>query len=109
MSRKKQEEIILNLQMNLENDKIIFPYAVDASMRVSNAIIQELDAFGISSQGKIEGLGAHDDCVIALALAHYATKSFNDAFIDVDEDGIFATSLVSSRKNMGGGIHGINF
>ena len=95
--------------MNLENDKIIFPYADDAAKGVSNAIIQELEAFGISTQGKIEGLGAHDDCVIALALANYATKSFNDAFIDVDVDGLFSSNLVSSRTNMGGGIHGINF
>mgnify|MGYP003627190960 FL=1 len=109
MSRKKKEEIILNLQMNLENNKIIFPYANDAAKAVSNAIIGELEAFGISSQGKIEGLGAHDDCVIALALANHATKSFNDAFLDVDEDGLFASSLVSATPNMGGGIYGINF
>tara|TARA_R100001230_G_C5684772_1_gene193309 strand:- start:817 stop:2238 length:1422 start_codon:yes stop_codon:yes gene_type:complete len=109
MSRKKKEEIILNLQMNLENGKIIFPYADDAAKGVSNAIIQELEAFGISTTGKIEGLGAHDDCVIALALANHATKSFNDAFVDVDEEGLFASNVVSSNPYMGGGIYGINF
>ena len=109
MSRKKKEEIILNLQMNLENGKIIFPYADDAAKGVSNAIIQELEAFGISTTGKIEGLGAHDDCVIALALANHATKSFNDAFVDVDEEGLFASDVVSPNPYMGGGIYGINF
>ena len=92
-----------------DQDTNVFPYADDAAKGVSNAIIQELEAFGISSAGKIEGLGAHDDCVIALALANHATKSFNDAFIDVDEDGLWGKALVSSTPNMGGGIYGINF
>ena len=108
MSRRKKEEIILNLQMNLENGKIIFPFADDASKSVSNAIILELEAFGIGNTGKIEGLGAHDDCVIALALANHATKSFNDAFIDVDEDGLFGSNMVSNTSLIGGGVFGIN-
>ena len=80
---------------------------------MSNAIIQELEAFGISSTGKIEGLGAHDDAVIALALANHATKSFNDAFVDIGSEGIFGDSVspqqfVLNRSNFGGGIYGIN-
>ncbi len=105
MHRKKKEEIILNLQMNLENNKIILPYADEKAKGVSDAIIQELEAFGISSTGKIEGLGAHDDIVIALALANHATKSFNDAFIDIDSSGLFGTP---ARQDFGGGIYGIN-
>ena len=104
MHRKKKEEIILNLQMNLENNKIILPYADEKAKAVSDAIIQELEAFGISSTGKIEGLGAHDDIVIALALANHATKSFNDAFIDIDSSGFFGTP----KQDFGGGIYGIN-
>ena len=104
MHRKKKEEIILNLQMNLENNKIILPYADEKAKGVSDAIIQELEAFGISSTGKIEGLGAHDDIVIALALANHATKSFNDAFIDIDSSGLFGTP----KQDFGGGIYGIN-
>ena len=105
MHRKKKEEIILNLQMNLENNKIILPYADEKAKAVSDAIIQELEAFGISSTGKIEGLGAHDDIVIALALANHATKSFNDAFVDIDSSGLFDSP---NRQDFGGGIYGIN-
>jgi hypothetical protein len=113
MSRRKKEEIILNLQMNLENHKIHFPYADDNSRTMSNAIIQELEAFGISSTGKIEGLGAHDDAVIALALANHATKSFNDAFVDIDSEGMFGDVInpmqsLIRQQSFGGGIYGIN-
>lgn len=113
MSRRKKEEIILNLQMNLENGKIKFPYKDDNSRQMSNAIISELEAFGISSSGRIEGLGAHDDAVIALALSNHATKSFNDAFVDIDSEGLFGNVVnpqqsILSQSNFGGGIYGIN-
>ena len=104
MSRKKKEEIILNLQMNFENGKIILPYADDQARAVTNAIAMELEAFGISSKGRIEGLGAHDDTVIALALANYATKSFNDSFVDIDGSALFG----NPKNDFGGGIFGIN-
>jgi len=42
MSRKKKEEIILNLQMNFENGKVIFPYRTDEDRKVTNVIVQEL-------------------------------------------------------------------
>ena len=106
MSRRKKEEIILNLQMNIENHKIVFPMRNEESKNVSNAIIQELSAFGININGKIEGVGAHDDIVIALALANYATKSFNDTFIDIDDEGLFNNN--SGVPHIGGGIYGIN-
>ena len=106
MSRKKKEEIILNLQMNIDNGKIILPTQNEKSKSVTNAITQELGAFGINAHGKIEGVGAHDDIVIALALANYATKTFTDAFIDIDSGGLFNSPTVSPRK--GGGFYGIN-
>ena len=104
MSRKKKEEIILNLQMNFENGKVILPYADDQARAVTNTIAMELEAFGISTKGRIEGLGAHDDTVIALALANYATKSFNDTFVDIDGSALFG----GPSNNFGGGIFGIN-
>jgi len=107
MSRKKKEEIILNLQMNFENNKIFLPYQKDEDRKVSNIIVQELEAFGIGNNGRIEGLGAHDDTVIALALANYATKTFTDTFIEIEDSGIFATS--GPTMNLGGGIFGINY
>ncbi len=107
MSRKKKEEIILNLQMNFENNKILLPYQSDEDKKVSNVIIQELEAFGIGNSGRIEGLGAHDDTVIGLALANYATKTFTDTFIEIEDEGIFANT--GPTMNLGGGIFGINY
>jgi hypothetical protein len=106
MSRKKKEEIILNLQMNFENNKILLPYSKDEDRKVSNIIIQELEAFGIGNNGRIEGLGAHDDTVIGLALANYATKTFTDSFIELDGTDIFGNT---PTINLGGGLYGINY
>lgn len=106
MSRKKKEEIILNLQMNFENGKVIFPYRSDEDRKVTNVIVQELEAFGVGTNGRIEGLGAHDDTVIALALANHATKTFTDTFIEIEDVGIFGSR---PTVNLGGGIFGINY
>ncbi len=108
MSRKKKEEIIVNLQMNVENHKIIFPMRNAESKNVTKSIIQEMSAFGINVNGKIEGVGAHDDIVIALALANYATKTFNDAFIDIDDEGFLNQEPDPMQNFLGGGIYGIN-
>ena len=106
MSRKKKEEIILNLQMNIDNHKIILPMKDETSRGVTKLIEQELGAFGINANGKIEGVGAHDDIVIALALANYATKQFSDTFMDIDGSSLFNPS--STPTTVGGGIYGIN-
>jgi hypothetical protein len=106
MSRKKKEEIILNLQMNIDNHKLILPMKDETSRAVTKLIEQELGAFGINANGKIEGVGAHDDIVIALALANYATKQFSDTFIDIDGSSLF--NPTSPQTNIGGGIYGIN-
>ena len=106
MSRKKKEEIILNLQMNIDNHKLVLPMKDETSRGVTQLIEQELGAFGINANGKIEGVGAHDDIVIALALANYATKQFSDTFIDIDGSSLFNPS--PTPQNIGGGIYGIN-
>ena len=107
MSRKKKQEIILNLQMNIDNHKIIFPYGNEESITVCRQLIQELEAFGINHNGKIEGVGAHDDMVISLALANHATKKFTDVFTLLDDEGIFNNGS-PSMPYIGGGIRGIN-
>jgi phage FluMu gp28-like protein len=106
MSRKKKEEIILNLQMNIDNGKIVLPTQNIKSKSVTDAIVQELGAFGINAHGKIEGVGAHDDIVIALALANYATKTFSDTFLDIDSGSLFSSAPNTPSK--GGGFYGIN-
>ena len=60
--------------MNIENKKIILPYGNEASRRVTNMLIEELSMFSITDSGKFEGVGAHDDLVMSLALANAATQ-----------------------------------
>ena len=88
-TRRKKQEIILNLQMTLENGKINFPYGNEESRRVSSILIEEMSMFAITERGKFEGIGAHDDMVMSLALANAATYQSSEAFILLDDLGLF--------------------
>ena len=66
-TRRKKQEIILNLQMTLENGKMNFPYGNEESRRVTSVLVEELSMFAITERGKFEGIGAHDDMVMSLA------------------------------------------
>ena len=103
-TRRKKQEVILNLQMNIENHKMIFPRGNEESRRVSDAIVEELCMFSITENGKFEGVGAHDDLVMALALANSATHQANESFMLLDDLGIFD----AEEPVMGGGILGLN-
>lgn len=91
-TRRKKQEIILNLQMTLENGKMNFPYGNEESRRVTGELIGELSMFAINENGKFEGVGAHDDMVMSLALANAATFQSTDNFILLDDMGIFDDS-----------------
>tara|TARA_R100000008_G_scaffold40297_1_gene23099 strand:+ start:149 stop:1591 length:1443 start_codon:yes stop_codon:yes gene_type:complete len=107
-TRKRKEEIILNLQMNIENHKLIFPRGNEESKRVTDNILEELSMFAITDTGRFEGVGAHDDLVMGLALANAATHEANDSFILLDDIDIF--NLKEEPNNLiGGGILGLNF
>jgi len=103
-TRKKKQEIILNLQMTLENKKMNFPYGNEESRRVSSIIIEELSMFAITERGKFEGVGAHDDMVMSLALANAATYQLTDKFILLDDMGLFDDEPKRSK-----GLLGLNF
>ena len=107
-TRKKKQEIILNLQMNFENGKIRLPYGNEESRRVSSALIEELSMFTITDRGKFEGVGAHDDMVMSLALANAATHTVSEKFIHLDDLGIFDDRPVV-KPFRGRGIIGLNF
>ena len=60
-----------------------------------NELKTELLLFGMSKHGKLESIGRHDDMVISLALAHWATTEFRERIIDLDElDDIFPESVL---------------
>jgi hypothetical protein len=105
MTRRKKEEIILNLQMNIENGKIIFPRGNDESRAVTDNIIEELSMFTITDAGKFEGVGAHDDLVMGLALANSATHDMLESFVLIEDSGLFNEPATPA---IGGGIFGLN-
>jgi hypothetical protein len=107
-TRKKKQEIILNLQMNFENKKINLPYGDNNSRRVTTLLIEELSMFSITDSGRFEGVGAHDDLVMALALANAATQTATEAFILLDDMEIFdSPQTVPMTPNRG--LIGLNF
>lgn len=106
-TRRKKQEIILNLQMNIENHKIAFPRGNDESRRVSDQIIEELSMFSITENGKFEGVGAHDDLVMGLALANAATQQTSESFILLDDVNIFDAEPIA-HDPFTTGILGLN-
>jgi len=106
-TRKKKEEIILNLQMNLENGKIILPYGNDESRKVSKAIIDEMSMFSITDRGRFEGVGAHDDLVMALALANSATHLLGESFVLIEDMDIFGDNQKDVNTFMNPSIMGL--
>ena len=106
-TRKKKQEIILSLQMNIENGKINFPYGDNASRNLTNALIEELSMFSITHSGRFEGVGAHDDLVMSLALAVACASKTQDVFMLLDDMGIFDEPKPRNRSL--GGMMGLNF
>ena len=107
-TRRKKQEIILNLQMTLENGKINFPYGNEESRKVSSLLIEELSMFAITERGKFEGIGAHDDMVMSLALANAATYQASDNFILLDDLGLFGDEPKQPQRGYSSTI-GLNF
>ncbi len=70
------------LRRLLENGKLRFARGNDKAIKKTDIIIEELQCFGIVG-GKLRGVGAHDDCVMALWFATLAARegeSFKFAF-----------------------------
>lgn len=107
-TRRKKQEIILNLQMTLENGKINFPYGNEESRKVSSLLIEEMSMFAITERGKFEGIGAHDDMVMSLALANAATYQASDNFILLDDLGLFGDEPKQPQRGYSSTI-GLNF
>ena len=107
-TRRKKQEIILNLQMTLENGKIHFPYGNEESRKVSSILIEELSMFAITERGKFEGIGAHDDMVMSLALANAATYHSSETFILLDDLGLFGDEP-KDTKRPNRSLIGLNF
>ena len=105
-TRKKKEEIILNLQMNFENGKILMPYGDEASRTMTKMLIEELSMFSITEAGRFEGVGAHDDLVMSLALANSASSMMGENFVLLDDMDIFSSPV---QKQINPGVMWLNF
>lgn len=75
---QKKEELIRFLITAFEHEQIVMPRADEFSRDKMDILEEELAKFCIgytpAGNEKFEGVGAHDDCVIALALANKATQ-----------------------------------
>jgi len=106
-TRRKKQEIILSLQMNIENHKLIIPRGNEESRRVTDQIIEELSMFAITDRGKFEGVGAHDDLVMGLALANAATQHSSEVFVLIDDLELFDAEPIPNDP-LTSGILGLN-
>lgn len=93
--------------MNIENGKFNFPYGDSTSKRLTNMLVEELSMFSITDSGRFEGVGAHDDLVMSLALANAASQSATETFILLDDMDIFS-STPKPVNMMHSGVSGLN-
>lgn len=76
---------IPGLRILLENRKVIIPRGDRYSREQTDIWMEECQAFGFVD-GKLEGIGAHDDCVMAWWMASEARKMGGFGFSMGDED-----------------------
>lgn len=75
-----------SLRILLENQKIIIPWGDAYSRRVGGIWIEEATQFGFV-EGKLQGIGEHDDTVMAWWICEEATKAGGFSFSVGDDDG----------------------
>ena len=86
-----KDEMIRFLVTTFEYEKIILPTGNHSSRRVVEELEYELQKFSVTKtpkgNEKMEGVGAHDDQIIAIGLANKATQMFGAPFAVTDFDG----------------------
>src|SRR3990172_5576281 len=80
-ARKKNslEEGVPSLQILFENRKFVIPRKTERDRRITDTLINELKCFTFVD-GKLQGLGSHDDMVMSLWIANEACNSFEFPF-----------------------------
>lgn len=84
-SKTKRQSLLMGLVLRFEREQVKMPYAEEQSREMTRILENELIMFGMSRGGRLESIGRHDDFVIALALANWATTEFRERVIDLDE------------------------
>ncbi|GAG28517.1 unnamed protein product, partial [marine sediment metagenome] len=81
---QKKEELILFLVQAFEREQISMPQGDEHSRQMMYIVEEELAKFRTTrtpaGKEKFEGVGAHDDCVMALALLNRATQHVSVPF-----------------------------
>ena len=94
-SKTKRESLLMGLVLKFEREQMVLPIGDDRSRGFMADLKTELLLFGMSKKGKLESIGRHDDMVISLALAHWATTEFRERIIDLDEiDDVFPERML---------------
>jgi len=92
------------LRMLLENAKMKIPWAPETRETVQ-LWINEMQAFGWAD-GKLQGVGAHDDTVMALWIADHACQVGGNMSLAFDDEGeeddalLFGTGDVTSDEEI---------
>lgn len=73
-AKNSLERGVPSLQVLFENRKWMIPRATERDRRITDELIHELRCFTYVN-GKLQGLGAHDDCVMSLWIANEASSS----------------------------------
>jgi len=88
---QKKEELIRFLITSFEHEQIIIPRGNEDARHQMDILEDELSKFCVTTtpggNEKFEGAGAHDDCVIALALANKATQIGGSPFAITHDSG----------------------
>ena len=78
-NKNSLEKGIPSLQILFENKKFVIPRKTDRDKRITNVLVNELKCF-TWQEGKLQGLGAHDDTVMSLWIASEACSSYQFSF-----------------------------
>jgi len=73
------EKGVPSLQILFENRKFVIPRKTERDRRITNIMLHELKCF-TWHEGKLQGLGTHDDTVMALWIANEAASSSSFSF-----------------------------
>ena len=78
-NKNSLESGIPSLQVLFENKKFIIPRKTERDRRITDILLNELQCFTYVN-GKLEGVGSHDDCVLSLWITNEAASSASFAF-----------------------------
>lgn len=75
-----------SLRIGFENGKWIIPTGNEESKAKAGLLIEELSAFTVSEEGKVEGVGSHDDIGMGCWIADGAARKLGAGLEGGDED-----------------------